>query len=842
MTNADVGWTASRRNSNVSLGLVGIPSNQEPVQAANEFDFEFDFDPFADLDVNLDANATDTIFADPSMFEDSALSNLQIAPNLTLNTDLESFQLYQPTLNEQHGSYPYIPTDQHFAYPEPQSYYSAHGAPYFDYSTFGLAALPGNNAFSGYEDAQYATQAYTYNNTAFSITDASRVPMNVYHGYPTTQSASLPVQGSQVAAASQISCVESVPTPVNNSRFNDETPDSDAGSDDDYHDSTTKVKNAKRTMRKRPRRDSANSASTSAATPAEPVKYHSGEKPQKVDAKPWIRTNNNTEGDTRTAKINHWKNKYDYKPLPLGTWSSGKHTFKYTQYENVDFLTEAPMPSRKIKEYILNYPSDDEKRLVLWIQKMPADQGRRYGSKQHSKCAFRDCPIQRYVEGTISTGEYRVAFDEKHHTYGSQVDPFDCVAYAHLYCMEQFLDFEQVCQAADVRIDTRLDMPLEPNGRAAFSMVDVPARYEMERFVKAASRGKLRQTQRWCNYPAHAEFTRDQQKPHEHTLTHLAHCMYEAHQDDSHKKQAALRRVTVSQRRVHLGDLEMSVADKRIMVEVFGGKKKGRNCKTEDYYDQRIRHHIARAEQEAKDFLKFKRSKKSSSQRGKKRKVVEQEETDNDQSTHETADHVHSRKTRSSRQKKPRINYAESPVKATQLYDQATYMQQPFQQQQDRFEQSTSYMTTDLNYSSETTQVQPAIDPTLVTPYGLYAVPATPKFELTDFSDFPTCEDDLPDNNLEKLLALERRQSHSTGNGRTSILKSPRLSHSTRTPRLATFARRAIFGAQPVSQSKEYRANDPPSLMSGRRSARLAAKDSVGERCSGKRVRTAREV
>ena len=228
--------------------------------------------------------------------------------------------------------------------------------------------------------------------------------------------------------------------------------------------------------------------------------------------------------------------------------------------------------------------------------------------------------------------------------------------------MEQFLDFEQVCRSADVRIDTRLDMPLEPNGKASFSMVDVPARHEMERFVKAASKGKLRAIPRWHNYPVHTDYRRDQQKPHEDTLTYLAHCMYETHLNDSHKKQAALRRVTVSQRRVHLGDLEMSVANQRIMIEVYGGKKKGRNAKVEDHYDEHIRYQINRVKQAAADFLQEKAQKKT--KRGRKRKIVEQE-TDHEDPLYESFyEHTPpSRRTRAPRLKKQRVNYASFPSK-----------------------------------------------------------------------------------------------------------------------------------------------------------------------------------
>ena len=801
----DAGRTTSRPSSDdVSLGLVGVPTLHEPLQTADDFNFDFGID--FDLGVDID----------PSLYDEQLLGNLQVAPNLTLETNFE------PSDVTQYLPYPYNVTadnnsyeaQQNFAYPEPQDSYSTHELPYFNnfdnynnfsIGTFGLAAIPGSNVFAEPGMTQHTTQLYPYQVDSMPAVHTGYIPMDLSYGAPTTQALA----------------TEPVPSTVGTVHMQHQPTDSEADSDE-YHDDEdssdeepTASKASKQANRGQSRKSTVSSAISSGTTP-EPVKYLPGEKPQKVDAKPWIRTNNNTEGDTRTAKINNWKNKYDYKPLPLGTWTSGKHTFKYTQYENVDFLTEAPMSTRKIKEYILNYPADEEKRLVLWIQKKSADTVRRYGSEQHSKCVFRDCPIQRYLKGTIATGEYLVAFDEKYYTYKGQVDPYDCAAYAHLYCMEQFLDFEQVCQVADVRIDTRLDMPLEPNGKASFSMVGVPARYEIERFVKAIKKGKLRQTQRWYNYPVHNDYSRGQQKPHERTLTYLAHRMYEEHQDDSHKRQAARRAVTVSQRRVHLGDLEISVADKRIEIEVFGGKKNARGRNPKDYYDQSICYQIARAEQEARDFLNLKRVWKSSNKKSKKskycrkRKIAEREETDDEQ-----YDSGHGRKTRAVRHKKQRVNYAESSHQVAYVQSQPV---QPNEASEEQFHQLQTYVATGTPESTHT-------DSTLDTPYGLYAVPATPKFDIEDFPLYENvCENDLPDDNLERLLALERRQSI----GPMGILKSPDTSRDGRTPRSAVFRRRAMFGAQPVSQSKEYRVNDPPSLMSGRRSARLRAKGSIG--------------
>lgn len=104
----------------------------------------------------------------------------------------------------------------------------------------------------------------------------------------------------------------------------------------------------------------------------------------------------------------------------------------------------------------------------------------------------------------------------------------------------------------------------------------------------------------------------------------------------------------------------------------------------------------------------------------------------------------------------------------------------------------------------------------LDTPYGLYAVPATPKLNIEDFDNFPTCEDDLPEDNLEKLLSLGRRQSCADF-GPMSVLKSPGLVS-------GRSSRRAGFGAQPVKDSKVYGVDDPPNAILVRRSGRIRAR------------------
>lgn len=842
MTSLDAAWPASKRDSDVSLGLVGVPSFSEPTQTADPF--EFDANPNIDFNVAFDDNVfanIDDFGATPDLSNGLSLTNFEAVPILPLEEDNRGLNLPQNfTVNEQHDSFMYDTTDlslfpvqQNFGYPDPQACYTAFEAPYFQngydalappvdaFGTLGLAALPGNNILTDFEDVPYPTQQYNYLPDFWTLPVGGEfLPAQVADHMPVDSSmqhtAYKPRQDIWATTTESLLDTPMTGAPMSPVTRRAPTQVSDSDSDEEYCDEPKSTKVSKRQQRQQRRQSEVSSACTSAGTPAEPVKYNAGEKPKKDDAKPWIRINANTEGDTRTAKINNWKNEYEYHPLPIGTWKSGKHTFRYTQNCNVDFLTDAPMSTRKIREYIMNYPCDEEKRLILWIQKMPADTSRRYGSLQHAKCAFKDCPVQKYVTGTISTGEYRVAFDEKHFTYGDKVDPYDCTAYAHLYCMEQFLDFDLVCQVADVRVDTRHVLELEPNERSAFSMIGVPARAEMERFVKLASRNKLRWAERWANYPVHAEYGPEDQKPHEYTLTYLAHCMYEEHQDHSHKKQAALRRVTVSQRRVHLGDLEMSVTNKRIEKEIFKGKKRGRDLKHEDYYNQRIWDNIDRAKKAAKDFLEGiargkKRNARVKPKKGKKPKSVQYEESEDDEDDEPT----YSAGSRSDRQKKHKVNYAESPAEQLHQYDEAAYMQAqaaPPVQATD-VQHLATYLGQNFSNAS-----QPAtnVDPMLDTPYGLYAMPATPKLNIEDFDNFPACEDDLPEDNLEKLLSLERRQSCADF-GPMGILKSPGLAP-------GRTLRRAVFGAQPVTDSKKYGVNDPPSAMFVRRSGRIRAR------------------
>ena len=306
----------------------------------------------------------------------------------------------------------------------------------------------------------------------------------------------------------------------------DTEPDSDSD-EDMIPPKRRKVKGIKRKSRPQSdisRRNSSTSAESSLSKPMKLTKIRSGEKPRRCEEKSWVRINNTTKGETtRTARINRFAeeaSRYKVKPLPVGNWSAENFKFEYNHHNGMDEFKKCPMSAEQIHEYITQYPGE---HLRIWIQVTPGDSARRYASKPHSECLFERCPNRVWGhKGTIEVGNYRIAFDEKHKVYGKGVvDPFDCVGYAHLYCMERFLDFADVCKNADVKVDTRGDMEKEPKGEGGFtfSKKHVPERLLAEKFIKAARVGRLARTPEFSNYPIHAQYEGGQPKPHELTLT-----------------------------------------------------------------------------------------------------------------------------------------------------------------------------------------------------------------------------------------------------------------------------------------------------------------------------------
>jgi hypothetical protein len=133
-------------------------------------------------------------------------------------------------------------------------------------------------------------------------------------------------------------------------------------------------------------------------------------------------------------------------------------TFQYDEYGelSVNDKFSPDQIGQYLYDHPLNYDQNDvydykNSRLTLWIQVTPADSGRRYPCASSSKCRFADCPIPN---NSIRKGFFRVAFDE-HTVSGRQIDPYHCAGFVHLFCLEKFCDFPNICQNLTVLPDQR---------------------------------------------------------------------------------------------------------------------------------------------------------------------------------------------------------------------------------------------------------------------------------------------------------------------------------------------------------------------------------------------------
>ncbi|KAE9379067.1 hypothetical protein N431DRAFT_326531 [Stipitochalara longipes BDJ] len=168
----------------------------------------------------------------------------------------------------------------------------------------------------------------------------------------------------------------------------------------------------------------------------------------------------NGPGNKRTENINAFNPSEFYSPLESrpASWGSinpdtGDQLFQYTEHGELNPLHSFTVG--QIIEYISEHPlhsSRGSRRsgLKFWVQTVPADSGRRYPDKNSDKCRFADCPDPHR---TIRKGEFRIAFDEQ--STRGKTDPFHTAGYVHLYCMEKFLDFPQICKDFNVLPDTR---------------------------------------------------------------------------------------------------------------------------------------------------------------------------------------------------------------------------------------------------------------------------------------------------------------------------------------------------------------------------------------------------
>ncbi|KAH9870081.1 hypothetical protein J1614_007003 [Plenodomus biglobosus] len=629
------------------------------------------------------------------------------------------------------------------------------------------------------------------------------------------------------------------------------------------------------------RRQSSIFDSGSLSRPVKVSPIRVGQKPKKPEDKSWVRINSSTKGETtRTARINKFTDigtKYKHHPLPIGNWqSSSGFKFEYTHHFGMDEFKKQSMSARQIHEYITDYPSD---YLRIWIQLTPGDSARRYASEPHSRCIFEQCPNRKWGgKATIEVGTYRVAFDEKHKKYGKGVcDPFDCVGYAHLYCMERFLDFAGICETADVKVDDRSGLDKEPKAVAGFSFLNNRHMYDKliaEKFIKAAQAGALDCTPEFRDYPNHCDYARGQPKPHDKTLVAA---LYEANLSQrtrSQIKQFVNRKIQPGAFPIHRGDQEMANLDKMVTAlplyrsNVEAGVHGAGDLAL--YYDR----FFPLANKRINDCValraKFKREDDEgiapTRARSKKRRITAEESDDDSEDRSHGNNNLEKNDTypvrqpspvlRSSPRKKQRVNYVADPLSEEQhdIFSKIPQLLPQYNAQAPPQPQTSP--------TKAPTQAHP-ISPSRRTPNLNPSPPGTRNNSCSQFFannpdvlpfDFSTLDNLSPNTstttptNLSPLLnldpdldpALHRRKSSSLSTfAYTSILKSPRKQkHGVLSP-LATravmgTARNASFEAQPVSSSKRFRAGDPPSHVAERAAA--AAGAGVGEQ-GGRRSR-----
>lgn len=150
--------------------------------------------------------------------------------------------------------------------------------------------------------------------------------------------------------------------------------------------------------------------------------------------------------DRRGLKDTTIANDYYYSlatPEPFTLPGAGKDI----TYRGPEFDKGVCFKSRELIEYLRVCP----RRPTLRIQFQPAQYNHRYMRGGASfKCRLDDCPSKTR---TILKGQPRVALHEFEDENGDWLNPYATAAgYVHLYCLEQALNFTQLCQHPQVTV------------------------------------------------------------------------------------------------------------------------------------------------------------------------------------------------------------------------------------------------------------------------------------------------------------------------------------------------------------------------------------------------------
>ena len=238
----------------------------------------------------------------------------------------------------------------------------------------------------------------------------------------------------------------------------------------------------------------------------------------------------------RTEKILAFKPEEHYATLkrPPKPWD----IFRYT--DQGELQSNEYYSAEEIRRFLYENPQHKKKGLILWIQRKPADCGRRYPNYASQRCRFKKCAARHNL---IGSGQYRVAFDQMS-PKGKTYDPHYNAGYVHLYCLERFLDFPKICRDLIVRAEDR-KLPEEPKQHNNMALSLKQEVDFANSFVARCKQGEI---------PALYPHYRMPNRPHHGTLCHALSTV-KLEFEPKTAKNRRIKRGTKTAVEMHMGDL-----------------------------------------------------------------------------------------------------------------------------------------------------------------------------------------------------------------------------------------------------------------------------------------------
>lgn len=159
--------------------------------------------------------------------------------------------------------------------------------------------------------------------------------------------------------------------------------------------------------------------------------------------------------------------------------------FEYTRHGELDPVRL--YTAEEINRFLFSHPLHQghrnlkESQLRLRVHKTPASSAKRFPNKL--KCRFKDCPSR-----TINQGQLLVIVDELSVQHPNH-DHFLNAAYFHLWCMERFCDFPEICAKLNVSAKGRTARK-EEGGKNKFCLSIGEEERVVEDFVEACANGR----------------------------------------------------------------------------------------------------------------------------------------------------------------------------------------------------------------------------------------------------------------------------------------------------------------------------------------------------------------